>query len=50
MKSSQERYEKAMEVALDPAYPEFPKTTLNITYMFENQLNLKLIFKHIYHT
>ncbi|MGV7224272.1 MAG: AAA family ATPase, partial [Nitrospinales bacterium] len=37
MKFSRERCEKAMEVALDPAYPEFPKATLGMAYMFENQ-------------
>jgi tetratricopeptide (TPR) repeat protein len=38
MKSSQKSCEKAMEVALDPAYPEFPKVTLGIAYFFGGQL------------
>ncbi len=38
MKSSQKSCEKAMEVALDPAYPEFPKVTLGMAYFFEGKL------------
>jgi len=38
MESSQKSCEKAMEVALDPAYPEFPKVTLGLAYFFGGKL------------
>ena len=38
MKSAQKSCEKAMEVALDPAYPEFPKITLGMAYFFAGEL------------
>ncbi len=38
VKSSQKSCEKAMEVALDPAYPEFPRATLGLAYFFGGQL------------
>jgi class 3 adenylate cyclase/tetratricopeptide (TPR) repeat protein len=38
MKSSQKSSEKAIEVALDPAYAQFPKSTLGMAYFFCGQL------------
>ncbi|MBW2608050.1 MAG: AAA family ATPase [Deltaproteobacteria bacterium] len=38
MKSSQKSNEKAIEVALDPAYAQFPKSTLGISYFLGGQL------------
>ena len=38
MKSSQKGSEKALEVALDPFYSQFPKATLGIAYFFGDQL------------
>ena len=38
MKSSQKSSEKAIEVALDPAYAQFPKSTLGMAYFFGGQL------------
>ena len=38
MKSSQKSLEKAMEIALDPAYAQFPKTTLGMAHFFRGQL------------
>jgi len=38
MKSSQKSGEKAIEVALDPFYAQFPKITLGIVYFFGGQL------------
>jgi tetratricopeptide (TPR) repeat protein len=46
MKSSQKSCEKAMEVALDPAYPEFPKVSLGMAYFFGGELQeAEKIFK-----
>jgi tetratricopeptide (TPR) repeat protein len=38
MKSCQKSSEKAMEVALDPFYAQFPKIVLGIAYFFDGQL------------
>ena len=38
MKSAQKSSEKAMEVALDPFYSQFPKITLGLAYFFGGQL------------
>jgi tetratricopeptide (TPR) repeat protein len=38
MKSSQKSSEKAIDVALDPAYAQFPKSTLGMAYFFGGQL------------
>jgi tetratricopeptide (TPR) repeat protein len=38
MKSSQKNNEKAIEVALDPAYAQFPKSTLGNAYLVDGQL------------
>jgi tetratricopeptide (TPR) repeat protein len=38
MKSSQKSSEKAIEVALDPFYSQFPKSTLGVAYFFGGQL------------
>jgi class 3 adenylate cyclase/tetratricopeptide (TPR) repeat protein len=38
MKSSQKSNEKAIEVALDPAYAQFPKSTLGNAYFVDGQL------------
>ncbi|MFC1882957.1 AAA family ATPase, partial [Thermodesulfobacteriota bacterium] len=38
MKSSQKNNEKAIEVALDPAYAQFPKSTLGNAYLADGQL------------
>ena len=38
MKSSQKSSEKAIEVALDPFYAQFPKITLGMAYFFGGQL------------
>ena len=38
MKSSQKSSEKAIEVALDPFYAQFPKFTLGIAYFLDGQL------------
>lgn len=38
MKSTQKSSEKAIEVALDPFYAQFPKTTLFMAYFFSGQL------------
>ena len=38
MKASQKSSEKAIEVALDPAYAQFPKTTLIVAYFLGGQL------------
>ena len=38
MKSSQKSSEKAMGVALDPFYAQFPKSTLGLAYLFGDQL------------
>jgi class 3 adenylate cyclase/tetratricopeptide (TPR) repeat protein len=38
MKPSQKSLEKAIEIALDPAYAQFPKTTLGMAHFFCGQL------------
>ena len=38
MKSAQKSSEKAIEVALDPFYAQFPKTTLGVAYFLGGQL------------
>jgi tetratricopeptide (TPR) repeat protein len=38
LKSAQKSCEKAIEVALDPAYSEFPKISLGMAYFFGGQL------------
>ena len=38
MKSSQKSSKKAMEVALDPFYAQFPKFTLGVAYFLDGQL------------
>ncbi len=38
MKSSQKSHEKAIEVAIDPAYSQFPKATLGLVYFLGGQL------------
>ena len=40
LKSSQKSCEKAMEVALDPAYPEFARISLGIAHFFGGQLKV----------
>ena len=40
LKSSQKSCEKAMEVALDPAYPEFARITLGLAHFFGGQLKV----------
>jgi class 3 adenylate cyclase/tetratricopeptide (TPR) repeat protein len=39
MESGQQKCEKAIEAALDPAYPEFPKVSLGIAYFLNGQFN-----------
>ena len=38
MKSSQKSSEKAIEVSMDPAYSQFPKFTLGMTYFLGGKL------------
>jgi len=38
MKSSQKSYKKAIEVALDPAYAQFPKSSLGMAYFLDDQI------------
>jgi class 3 adenylate cyclase/tetratricopeptide (TPR) repeat protein len=38
VKSAQKSSEKAMKVALDPAFPEFPRLTLGMAYFFDGEL------------
>jgi len=46
MESSQKSCEKAMEAALDPAYPEFPKISIGMSYFFGGKLQeAEKIFK-----
>lgn len=38
MKSSQNSHEKAIELAVDPAYPNYPKSTLGLAYFIGGRL------------
>jgi tetratricopeptide (TPR) repeat protein len=46
MKLSQKSCETAIEVALDPAYPEFPRVTLGMAYFFDGRFQeARKVFK-----